>query len=468
VSLDDGSVQTISTGVSPAPVGGGDAWNREGTILYSSSPGTPIWRVPASGGEPIAATRFEGTQRSHSSPQFLPDGRHFLFFVIGPPDSHGVHLGQLDNLESNRLVDADTPAVYAPTGHRLFARDGKLLAQAFDADRLELRGNPFVIDEQVTAGTRLSASAAGPIVYRTPPPDSGQRQLAWVDRTGKELDKVLYPDDSALGPAVSHDGRRVAVFRLANGNMDIWAYETQRRTWDRLTFDPGDDIYPLWSGDGTRIAFGSRRGSMDLYWKLLSGPPGSEQRLPSTPQPKFPMDWSRDGRFLLYNSLDPKSGVDIWGLPLEGSREPFEVIRTSFNEQHPQLSPDGRWVAYQSDRTGRFEVYIRPFPGSGADVPVSTDGGTQVRWHPSGGELFYIAPDDRLMAVPVRATPDRRAVELGVPHALFATNVGSTAPNTNRQQYAVSPDGESFVMNSAVEEPSAAPLVVILNWKPQP
>ena len=466
MDIDGGSVKTLMS-LTPAPLGG--AWNRDGTIVFSPSFGRPILRVSAEGGEPSAATRFESPQhRSHSSPQFLPDGRHFLFFVSGSPEARGVYVGQLDGLDTKRLFDADAPAVYATTGHLLFIREGELLAQAFDPNRLEARGDPFPIAEHVTAGTTLSASAAGPIVYRTPSADSGQRQLVWVDRSGREIERVAYPDTASQGPSLSRDGRRIAVFRFANGNTDIWSYDTGRRAWDRLTFhDSFDDIFPLWSPDGSRIVFGSRRGEMDLYWKLLSAPPGTgEELLLSTSQLKAPMDWSPDGRFLLYDSLDPKRGVDIWALPLEGGRKPFEVVHTDFNERVAQFSPDGTWIAYQSDKTGRYEIYLQPFPGLGVDSRVSIDGGAQVRWNPNGKELFYIATDDRLMAVPIRYVSNGKAVEPGTPRGLFQTNVGSTAINTNRQQYAVSPDGQSFMMNSVLGEASTPPITVILNWKP--
>jgi dipeptidyl aminopeptidase/acylaminoacyl peptidase len=206
---------------------------------------------------------------------------------------------------------------------------------------------------------------------------------------------------------------------------------------------------------------------MDIYWTLLSAPAGrGEELLLSTSTPKFPMDWSRDGRFLLYDSLEPKGGTDIWALQLDGDRKPHEVVRTDFNERQGQFSPDGKWIAYQSDKTGRFEIYLRRFPGPGGDSSVSTDGGNQVRWSPNGRELFYIGTDDRLMAVPMRFSSDGETAEPGTPQALFVTNVGSTAINTNRQQYVVAPDGQSFVMNSVIGEPSTSPITVILNWKP--
>jgi len=169
-----------------------------------------------------------------------------------------------------------------------------------------------------------------------------QRQLTWVSRKGEELQRVVYADTMALGPALSHDGRRIAVFRLTDSNADIWAYAVERRTWDRLTVHAGDDIYPLWSRDDSEIIFGSRRGSMDLYRKRLDSPPGGEQLLLSTPQPKFATDWSRDGRLLLYNTVGPKGNVDIWALPLDGTRTPIEILGTAFNEQHGGVHEGGQ------------------------------------------------------------------------------------------------------------------------------
>ena len=351
----------------------------------------------------------------------------------------------------------------------LFIRDGKLWAQAFDPDRLTLEGEPIAIVDQVSRGTTLSASAAGPIVYRGAPADSGQRQLVWVNRSGQETDKEVYTDGSALSPAWSPDGRRIAVFRFANQNMDIWSYEIGRRVWERITFGAGDDIFPLWSRDGTSMVSGSVRTTtvVDLYRSFLGSPQGREELLLATTQPKFPMDWSPDGRVLLYTTLDSKRGFDLWGLPLAtdgaGERKPFEVAATDFNENHGQFSPDGQWIAYQSDKTGRYEIYVRPFPGAGSDSLVSTAGGMQVRWNPNGQELFYIGADDRLMAVPLTFSADGKTVEFGTPTALFATNVGREAPNLHRHQYAVSPDGKSFVMHTVVGAASAPPISIILN-----
>jgi Tol biopolymer transport system component len=292
----------------------------------------------------------------------------------------------------------------------------------------------------------------------------------WLDRAGREREKVVYADTAAQGPALSHDGRRIGVYRYVNNNMDIWSYDTRRHAWDKITFDPGDDIYPLWSPDDSSIVFGGvrRAGTVALYRTLLSAPPGHEELLLSGADPMFPMDISADGRFLLYASPSSKSGIDVWALPLNEAKEPkpFEVVRTDFNETMAQFSPDGKWIAYQSDKTGRDEIYLRPFPGPGPDTPVSIDGGAQPRWNPRGKELFYVAADDRLMAAPIGVSPDGKTLEPGTPSPLFTTRVGSTATLKFRQQYVVSADGQSFVMQSAVAQSTASPITVILNWKP--
>jgi Tol biopolymer transport system component len=465
MDIDGRSVRTLSS-ESAVPIGG--TWNRDDIILFADNPGGPIFRISADGGERSTVTRVGvPQQRGHHFPQFLPDGRHFLFFVTGSPEARGVYIGQLDTPDTKRLFDAEVPAAFAAPGHLLFLRENKLFAQRFDPALGELSGDPFAVQEPVPTGTTLSASAGGPIVYRTRPGSSSQRQFVRVDRTGREIERVVYPDGAALGPALSHDGRRVAVYRFANGNMDIWSYEVHRRVWDRITFNSGDDIYPLWSPDDSSIIFaGMRAGRLDLFLKRLGTPPDVEEVVLSTFEGKFPMDWSADGRFLLYSSGSAKQGRDIWALSLQGERKPFEVVRTDFNETQAQFSPDGTWIAYQSDKSGRDEVYLRPFPGPGSDVAVSTEGGSQVRWNGNGKELFYVATDDRLVAVPVDFSPDNKTVAPGKPAGLFATNVGSAATLKYRQQYVVAMDGRSFVMNSAVEEGSASPITVILNWKP--
>jgi len=467
LDVDGGSVKTL---VSEIPVAIGGTWNRDGTILFSDNPGGPIRRTSAEGIQPVAATRILPQQRGHYSPRFLPDGRHFLFFVNGTSDTQGVYVGLLDSPDAKRLFDADTPAEYAATGQLLFVREGHLLAQAFEPDRLELTGSPVPVAEGVSAGTMVAA-AAGAVIYRTPPPELGQRQLSWVDRLGRETDKVIYPDTAVLGPALSPDGRRVAVYRFVNGNMDIWTYEARRRAWDRITFHAGDEIWPVWSPDGASIIYGSGRNdpaaaerAVDLYRTQLGAAHG-ESLLLSTPQAKFPLDVSPDGGFLLFEALVPKRGFDLWALPLKGDHQPFAIVDTEFSEGLAQFSPDGKWIAYQSNKTGQNEIYLRPFPGAGADVGVSIEGGAQVRWNANGKELFYIGLDDRLMSVPIHLAPGA-APEIGNAVGLFPTRVGSTAFNVYRQQYVVSADGQSFVLNSNVGDANASPISVIVNWSP--
>jgi eukaryotic-like serine/threonine-protein kinase len=470
VDLDGGAVEAVAT----VRMGLGGAWNGDGTILFPQDLLTAIVRIPATGGEPVAVTRLEPPPRqlSHHYPLFLPDGRHFLYLVQGTPEARGVYIGQLDGTETRRLLDAESegnlqvPAAYASSGHLLFIRQGTLFAQNFDPVRLSLSGSPFAVAKQVRA---VSTSTAGPIVYRTGVAASPQRQFMWVDRLGREIGKVGDSDGAiSLNPSLSPDGRRVAVQRRESGNTDVWLLETVRGIRSRFTFHPASDTFPIWSPDSRRIAFGSNRtGVYDLYQKPAVGD-ANEELLLTTPQQKVPLDWSSDGRFLLYRSFDPKTNNDLWALPLQGDRKPFSVVQTIFDDRDGQFSPDSKWIAYSSNESGRLEIYIQSFPGPGGKWQISAGGGTQVRWRRDGQELFYIGLDDRLMAVPIRFISDGQAVESSAPVPLFATHVGGAVQGLNRQQYMVSPDGQRFLMNIVTEEATTSPIAVILNWKAKP
>jgi len=353
-------------------------------------------------------------------------------------------------------------------GHLVFLRENTLMAQAFDASRLDTTGDPFPIAEQVgsflTRGF-FSSSANGIVIYRSGA--SLSTQLEWFDRQGKSLGAVSAP---AIynGLDLAPDGMRVAVTRpdAANGR-DIWLLDPSRGTSTRFTFHPAEEMTPAWSPDASRIAFASsRNGPFDLYQKISSGA-GNEELLLRSEYSKRMCDWSRDGRFLLYTSDNPKTKSDLWVLPMEGDRKPHPYLETEFNEGLGQFSPDGHWVAYVSDESGRMEVYVQSFPAAKGKWQISTAGGLQPRWRRDDKELFYIASNRELMAVEVKTAGQ---FEAGVPKALFPTRIiFSTLWYFFR--FAAAPDGKRFVIDSADEGPasgSSAPITVVLNWKATP
>jgi Tol biopolymer transport system component len=451
IDIAGGGVRTLAN--CGACVGG--TWNRDGMILFRVGGSNAIFKVPASGGEAVLALKANA-----SFPQFLPDGQHFLYSLGGGAERRGAYVGQLDGTGTSRIIDTDpTPAVYAPP-QLLFIRQGTLFAQAFDIQRLALAGEAIPIADRVSV---VSASAAGPIAYRIGSTNT-QTQFVWFDGSGKENERIGGRDNTS-NPSLSPDGRYVAVQRSVNGNTDIWLLELARGVLSRFTFDPASEQRPLWSPDGARLVFNSdRKGVYDLYLKSATGT-GTEELLLATPQPKTPLDWSRDGRFILYRVNDPKTGYDIWALPIEGDRKPIPLLHTNFDEREAQFSPDGKWIAYQSNESGRFEIYVQPFPGLGRKWQISTDGGAQVRWRGDGKELFYIGLDDRLMAFPIRLSSDGQSVESGTPVPLFVTHIGGALPGTNRQQYMVSPNGQRFLMQVLTTEADTSPITLILNRK---
>jgi serine/threonine protein kinase len=464
IDISGGSAQTLAT------VGfhTGGAWSRDGVILFGSGPRSQILRVPATGGEATPVTRVETPQQQlHGFPNFLPDGRHFLYHVWGSPEARGVYVGQLDESRALRLLDADLPAVYASSGHLLFVRQGMLNAQLFDPVGLALTGDPFPVAERITVASGisnapLSVSAAGPLVYRSG--SAVQQQFVWFDRSGKRIEEVGGPDSlGAEGTSsLSPDGRRVALTRSVDGNPDVWLLELGRNVPSRFTTDAAADLLPIWSPDGTRIVFSSnRKGAFDLYEKPAAGAE-SERPLLTAQAAAFASDWSLDGRFLLYNSIGTNSDSDIWALPREGKEEPFPVVQTNFLEGFARFSPDGKWIAYDSNQSGRVEVYVQPFPGPGAPLLISTNGGAQARWRRDGKELFYMALDNRLMAVPITLAATGAAVEAPVP--LFPVRM--IGPVQGDTKYMVASDGQRFLMDTVREE-ATSPITVILNWKPK-
>ena len=302
------------------------------------------------------------------------------------------------------------------------------------------------------ASVALSAAAAGTVAYRANP---GERQLRWVDRSGRPSGVLGAPDSTQPGEVrLSPDGRTVALTRMVNGNNDVWLIETARGVRQRFTSDPAREFQPIWSPDGSRLVFGStRKGVVNLYERPVSGA-GAETLLLESPESKNASDWSSDGRWIVFDSQSQTTARDLWALPMSEEKRPIALAQTAADESDALFSPDGRWIAYESNESGRREIYVQPFPGPGIRSQVSTGGGTIARWQRDGKGLFYVDQGNRLMAVPVATNGPR--VEPGTPNELF-----SLSPRTF---YESSTDGQRFLLNEITKAPS--PITIILNWKP--
>jgi serine/threonine protein kinase/Tol biopolymer transport system component len=458
-----------------APNARGGTWNRDDVIVFAPNTAMALLRVTASpGGTPTPVTRLAADEGSHRFPQFLPDGRRVLFFMtLGQPHTHGVYVVSLDGGEPTRVLAAESAAAYAPPGYLVRVAQGMLVAQRFDAVRATLIGEPIPVAESVgveemTSHGAFSVSSGSVLVYRAGA--SARRQLVWADRTGKVVGGIGTADEAGPNsPEVSPNGQRVAVHRTVQGNADVWLTDLARGATSRFTTDPAFDGNPVWSPDGSQIVFESlRRGGLDLFQKAANGA-GEEQPFLVNAQEKTPFDWSPEG-FLLYTVRDSvtKTGSTLWAAPVTGDRQPFPVLQSSFETTQGQFSPDGHWLAYTSSESGHgYEVYIRPFRETGgSQTQVSTAGGSQPRWRRDGTELFYLASDGQLMAVPIRVVSERRALDVGTPVALFQTRliVGAISVRAGfdaRMDYAVARDGR-FLLDMSVDDTS--PITVVQNW----
>jgi eukaryotic-like serine/threonine-protein kinase len=436
----------------------GGTWSEEGTIVFAPDTVSPLSRVSASGQELPAATQLESPgQTAHQFPSFLPGGRQFLFYVQGKPDVSGIYLGSLDGGKPKRLTEAGSAGTYLAPNRLAFVQGAALVARDLDVSRGELTGDPVTLASSVgTSGlmSGFSISAAGLVAYRNG--TSAPRRLTRFDHDGK----ILATSEDLNGPELSPNGHYLALDRSFRGNRDVWILDIGRGALTPFTFDPAIDGYPVWSWDGSRIAFESKRkGTLDLWVKPSSGAT-EEELVFEAPDTEYPLDWSRDG-YLLFQQTDLKSKWDLLALPMTGDKhEPIVVANTPFEERTGKFSPDGHWVAYATNASGRREVVVQAFPVASGIVPVSTNGGDAPRWRNDGKEIYFIAADEKMMAVPV--VTSGTAIDLGKPSALFSSHI---ALQTFKHQYTVGSDGQFIVATRLVEEASASPITMILNGK---
>jgi len=474
----DGKLKKIDVAGGPAITlcdtvsGRGGTCNKDGIIVFAPNANRNLFRVSAAGGSVSPVTTLDQAlqEDSHRYPWFLPDGHHFLFTVrTGDAGKTGIYVGDLDSGTRRFVVAANSNAVYAEPNYVLYGREGTLMAQPFDAGRLQTTGDAVPIAEQVDfindIQGQFSASEGGVLVYTSGSGVRGSR-ITWFDRQGKAVGTVgeagFYRTVS-----LSPDGTR-AIINDARAQNDLWLFDLGRRTSTRFTFDPRTDQDGIWSPDGSQIVWGStRKGPQDLYRKGSNGA-GEEQVLLASDQGKRPSDWSKDGHFILYETSTLKTREDLMTLPLKAdglpAGPPIPFLSTTFNEVSGRFSPDGHWVAYISDESGRPEVYVRPFPtsSSGGKWQVSTAGGVEPIWRRDGKELFYLSADRRLMSVEVSTSPSFKAA---VPKALFTATITGGAVVAGVHRWDVAPDGQRFLINVPSEAAVTTPMTLVVNWQ---
>jgi Tol biopolymer transport system component len=454
-----------------ASAGRGAAWNAAGDILFSPTLGGGIYRISAAGGSVTPVTTLDPARQesTHRWPCFLPDGEHFVYVIHSvSAENSGIFVGALKSKVKSRLLPDESHAEYADPGYLIFVREANLMVQSFDASKLATSGEAVPVAEglyfEPSAGAAsISVSRNGILSYATSAGTQFQ-QFVWYDRQGKELERLGEPQ--ILGdPWLSPDETKLVHYNFrsaVSGKPDIWIGDLKQGTFSRFTFDPANEFSPIWSPDGSQILFASnRKGSYDLYVKDVSGS-GSEKPLFESKDWKFPDDWSKDGKYIVFENDGDKTKADLWLLPLFGDRKARPLLQNDFNEAQGRLSPNGKWIAYGSDETGRSEVYVQSFPVLGAKRQVSTGGGAQPCWSADQKEIYYMAPDGRLMAVEITSNG---SFEAGVPTPLFSTHVPQLPlVGNDRNQYVVTRDSQRFLINRLASEGVATPITVVFNW----
>jgi Tol biopolymer transport system component len=457
IPVSGGAVQVLCD--ARAVIGG--TWNRDDVIVFTPSNRTPLYRVSASGGQPVAVTSLDASQghNTHRWPYFLPDGHHFIYLARSAhSEQSGIYLGSLESLSGTRIITAESRMAYAAPGYLIFARPRELLAQPFDLRTKRVSGEPLQILDDVLYNRddsygAFSVSDHGELAYQTSAavPRSA---LVWFDRKGNRIAGTATLQD-AEEPSISADGTRVVVSRWAGTSKDIWLLDLTKGS-SRVTSTAATNLMPIWSPDATSILFASSRdGPSDLYLTDAAGT-ATPQLLVRSGLVKHPTDWSRTAGVIVYESNDPKTSWDLWTIPVGGGT-PSPYLQTHFSEGHGRLSPDGRWMAYVSNESGTREVFIRPYPASSGKVKVSTSGGMQPRWRRDGSELFYLTLDARLMSVAVQGGSSLRTA---TPKALFPTPVSQNG----EWAYDPTPDGQRFVFSVPMGDSQPAPIMIVLNW----